>query len=107
MTIEHKSPEQLDEIAREIVTGRYFVPASEEDMRLGFGLMLSMILDRDRHGLDDCGCVLGDMNSTLERTINGVPMFTRVVLIHKDNIDALDALVKTKHEAIMAALEKK
>lgn len=93
-------PEVIRDMAREIVTNRAFVTADVDEARLAFAFFFGLWdwSDVDLHAV---GAFYGEFGAAVGGvTINGMPTFTAMRLLHRDDVTALAAEMRRMREAL-------
>jgi hypothetical protein len=91
MELTPKTPEELTEIARGIVTNRVYAAWSAEALDASFGMYLMMIAGslqeqgEDISWLNDVGLIYEDSEKANERGLNGYPTFFSAKFLHRDD----------------------
>jgi hypothetical protein len=91
MELTPKTPAELTEIARGIVTNRIYAAWDAQALDLSFGMLLMMLAgsaegtDEDVSWLDDVGLVYEDIDKANERGVNGYPAFFSAKFLHRDD----------------------
>jgi hypothetical protein len=82
----------LAQLAIDVVEGRMYVTNTPEGVRLSFGLLIAMI-DWDE-AAEQIGAFYAPMSEALPRSINGLPMFTSIKVLHVDDLQPLHDKIK-------------
>lgn len=100
--VERMTPEEIANLANDIVTGQIYFPRSEEEVELSFGTMFMFMNPEDysEEYLKSIGSPYEYYSEALERSVNGKPMFFSMKLIHKDDLPSLTEQVNTKLKAL-------
>jgi len=77
--------EERRDVVLGLLKGRYYLLDTEEKIRhCALPLMLGGY-KIPKQELEEIGMVLGDMTSVGPRSVNGLPIFTSIMLVHKDD----------------------
>jgi len=102
------SPEELDDLAKKIVTNVVYIANSEEAVRCSFGMLIAF-LNEDvlpKPEVEKIGAMWEEWSKAGPRSINGYPFFFSGHLLHKDDLAPLAAAVEVKEKALSATLPK-
>ncbi len=87
------SERELHTMAGDIVRGAWYLPLTEEELKLGMSF-LGMAGAFSHLLASSVGTVLGDMSATTKTGFNGVPMFLACRPVHVADTPALCAKVR-------------
>jgi hypothetical protein len=88
---ERLTPEQLSELAVDVVEGRSYVASDPDAIRNSFGLLIAM-LDWDDVA-DQVGALYAPMSEAMPTAINGMPVFASMQILHVDDLEPLATTV--------------
>ena len=87
-------------------TGKWY-PIMPENLsnQAAIFMMCGILQDHTKQSVKEIGMILGDMDHTFDRCINGLPMFMIIQPIHEDDWAKIVERVKKLEEAEKIALE--
>lgn len=90
--VQKKEEEELDRLAFDVVDGEIFLTNNSETIKISFGFVLGAFAHKYEteeewsEFADTVGAVYADIDHASSRLINGLPMFTSVQFLHKDQL---------------------
>ena len=105
--IRRLKPEERTEIVMGIINGTYFPLDTKEKMEI-CGLMIGVskfFKDWSEEDLKQVGMILGDMRYILPRYVNGLPVFTKFMIIHRDDWKMIVEEYNKKMEMLKQPME--
>lgn len=88
----------IKEIARGLVTGKYWTTTDPKEFELAFSFAL--LNDWSDWDTDSIGLFIGNLDEIAPRTINGLPMFFSWRIMHRDDTEALLIKWRQMEEAL-------
>lgn len=96
---ERLDAEGITALARSIVMGQALVTQDPRTIEAGFGLFLNALWEA--YDTTTIGALWGDFADAIgDRGIDGVPLFSRVRVVHRDDMLALDREVLRMADAL-------
>lgn len=91
--------DEMRDLVRGVCDGRKFLSAelgADQGRMLGLVFMpvgLGVLADAPKEFVDDIGVLVGDLAKALDRGINGYPIFTEFVILHRADWDRARAAI--------------
>lgn len=97
--IKRKTAQEIRELAADIVQRKVFVTNDPDAIRCAFYVILAFI-SFTKAAVPKVGALIGDMSETLDRSMNGYPIFTTVGFLHVEDLEALNVEVDRMYAAL-------
>lgn len=90
---------RLKDLARDNVTGRVFIANTEHAIKAAFYMMTALMPPVENP--EDAGAFVGFMDQVVPgRSMNGYPIFTSMLVIHKDDLPLLMNYIEQMEKAL-------
>jgi hypothetical protein len=99
MSIPRRTPEEIKSLARDLVTNRIFLSNDPEEIKLSFGVVLAF-LKPDMIDFNEVAAVFEYYSEAGPMSINGLPSFFSLQVIHTEDWPAFRAEAKRMMDAL-------
>ena len=103
MRAKRLSKQELDELATQIVQRRVYLAhvSREPEFQHAFGWLFAMMdAPLSESQMSTIGACYADMSAALPRAINGIPMFTSMRSLHRDDVMPLHWKIMRKQRVL-------
>jgi hypothetical protein len=96
------TPDEIDDLARRIVTNEVFITNTEDGIRNAFTVVLAFTEIPEDYAAA-VSAIWAPMSAAMPRSVNGWPTFDQANFVHRDDWDALATKIEAKRTAVTRA----
>ncbi len=98
--IKRRTPQEVTELARDVITRRKMVTDDPEAIRCAFLIMMTLMPPLTEAASKAVAAFIGDYSEITGQTLNGYPMFTSIGFLHRLDVGAYNSEIRRMKEAL-------